>query len=72
MKKIHVSTGKPYDIIIERGVLDSVGEYASKLCAAGKACVISDTNVAPLYLDRVVKSMEGAGIKTVSHVFEAG
>ncbi len=29
MKKIHVSTGKPYDIIIERGVLDSVGEYAS-------------------------------------------
>ena len=72
MKKIHVSTGKPYDIIIERGVLDSVGEYASKLCTAGKACVISDTNVAPLYLDRVVKSMEGAGIKTVSHVFEAG
>lgn len=72
MKTIHVGTGKPYDIFIERGILDNAGEYASKLSRAQKACVVSDTNVAPLYLDRVVKSLEAAGIQTVSHIFEAG
>ena len=26
MKTIHVSTGSPYDIMIERGILDNCGE----------------------------------------------
>lgn len=72
MKKIHVSTGKPYDIIIEKGVIDCAGSFAVQLSTAQKACVVTDTNVAPLYLDRVVKSLESAGINTVTHIFEAG
>ncbi len=72
MKKIHVGTGKPYDIFIEKGILDSLGAYAARLSGADRVCVVSDTNVAKLYLDRAVKSLEGAGFKTTAHVFEAG
>lgn len=72
MKTIHVSTGKPYDIFIERGVLDKIGEYAKSLSRAQKVCVVSDTNVAPLYLDRVKASLDDSGFSVVSHVFEAG
>ena len=72
MKKIHVSTGKPYDIIIEKGVIDSAGAFAKQLSCAAKACVVTDTNVAPLYLERVVKSLENSGLETVTHIFEAG
>ncbi len=72
MRIVHVSTGKPYDIFIEKGVLDSVGETAKRLSAAKKVTVISDTNVAPLYLERIEKSLENSGFEVFSHVFKAG
>lgn len=72
MKTIRVSTGKPYDIFIERGVLDDVGSYAAKLSKAQKVCVVSDTNVASLYLGRVKQSLESAGFAVTAFVFEAG
>lgn len=27
MKTLHIATGKPYDIIIERGIIDQCGTY---------------------------------------------
>lgn len=72
MKTVHVNTGKPYDIFIERGILDNCGEYARKLSTAQKVTVITDSNVAPIYLSRVTISLEKAGFEVKSHVFEAG
>lgn len=72
MKTVHVNTGKPYDIFIERGILDSCGEYARKLSTAQKVTVITDSNVAPIYLSRVTSSLEKAGFEVKSHVFKAG
>lgn len=37
MKTIHVSTGSPYDILIERGILDNCGEIIKKLSNAEKS-----------------------------------
>ncbi len=39
-----------------------------------KLCVISDSNVAPLYLDKIKSLLESSGsfIKVVSYIFEAG
>ncbi len=51
MKTVHVSTGKPYDIFIERGLLGSAAGYAKSLSSAEKITIVSDTNVAPLYLE---------------------
>lgn len=72
MKTIHVSTGDPYDITIERGILDQIGDYAKRLTQARRVCVVSDTNVAPLYLDRVRTSLTKAGFDVTAHIFKAG
>ena len=72
MRIVHVSTGKPYDIFIEKGVLNSVGETAKRLSSAKKVTVISDTNVAPLYLEGVEKSLRNSGFEAFSHIFKAG
>lgn len=72
MKKLTVKTQNPYEIIIERGTLDRCGEIASAVSKAKIAAVVADSNVAPLYLKRVTASLEKAGFKAVSFVFEAG
>ena len=72
MKTVHVNTGKPYDIFIERGLLDSCGEYAKQLSSAEKAVVVTDSNVAPLYQWRVINSLEKQGIHTKVFTFPAG
>ena len=62
MRTVRVDTGKPYDICIERGILDKCGEYAKALSKAEKVTIISDSNVAPLYMDRVKNSLEKEGL----------
>lgn len=74
MKKIHVALGEhAYDIEIARGLLDSIGQKtAALLPKARMAAIVSDTNVAPLYSERLVRSLEAAGLKTVLLTIEAG
>ena len=72
MKKITVNASKTYDVIIEKGLLDRVGELSRELGLTGKACVISDSNVAPLYMERVKKSLEKGGFSVTEYVFPAG
>lgn len=72
MRTVHVDTGKPYDIFIERGIIDSCGEYIKKLSKAQKVTVITDSNVAPHYQWRVLNSLGKAGFETKTHIFKAG
>lgn len=72
MRTVHVSTGRPYDIYIERGVIENCGAYAKKLSGAQKVTVVTDTNVAPLYLERVQASLQKEGFEVRSHIFTAG
>lgn len=72
MRKITVNASKAYDVIIEKGSLDRVGEIAKELNLSGKACVISDSNVAPLYMERVKASLEKSGFSVIEYVFPAG
>lgn len=72
MKTVHVSTGNPYDIFIERGIIDNCGEYVKKLSNAKRVTVITDSNVAVHYKWRVLNSLEKQGIKTETHIFQAG
>lgn len=68
MKTIHVSTGSPYDIMIERGILDNCGEII-KSFQMQKITIVTDTNVAPLYKWRVLNSLSQQGYQTTAHVF---
>ena len=72
MEKIIVKGENGYDILIERGLLESAGEYIRKITKANKALVITDTNVAKLYGDRVKKSLEENGFETFLFSFPAG
>ena len=72
MKRIAVNTGRSYDILLERGLLDRAGEYIRPLTRAVRAAVVSDSHVAPLYADRVLASLQARGFETSLFVFEAG
>ncbi len=49
--------GRAYDIMIERGLFDTAGEQIRSVTTAAKAAVVSDSNVAPLYAQRLLNSM---------------
>ena len=71
--ELTVNTSKRYTIRLERGALDQLGAYCASLFAPGKkAVVITDTHVAPLYLERVSTSLRNAGFDVTSCAFPAG
>lgn len=55
-----IDAGK-YEIVIERGALSKVGEYAASAIKPCRAVIVSDDNVYPIYGERVKKSLESAG-----------
>lgn len=72
MKKVFVNAGKGYDILIQKGILNNCGEYIKKVSSAKKVCVVSDTNVFPIYGDTVLNSLRDCGYEVVTYIFEAG
>lgn len=73
MPTINVSLGeRSYQVQVSNGALDTVGYMAEKLRLKGKAAIITDTNVCPLYAERVVQSLKDAEYDSSLHVFEAG
>src|SRR3990172_3293900 len=63
---------RSYDIEIGAGLLPSVGEKMRALGLTGRAGVVTNETVAPLYLDAVMKSLSAAGIEAVSLVLPDG
>ena len=73
MPHVSLSLGaRSYDVHVANGSLDSVGYAATRLRLAGRAALITDSNVCPLYAARVRHSLEDAGFGVSEHVFEAG
>ncbi len=72
MNTVTVNASKTYSVHIGKGLLSSLGREAVNLKKAQKACVVSDSNVYPLYGHLAAASLEEAGLKTVSFVFPAG
>jgi 3-dehydroquinate synthase len=73
VKELYVDLkDRSYRIKIRRGILDSCGEEIRAVTKAGRLAVVSDSNVAPLYLERALKSLEKAGFSAFPIVFPAG
>lgn len=72
MNKIHIDTSFPYDVLVERGLLDKIGSLSAALLAGRQAVIVSDSNVWPLYGSRVQRSLENSGFSVQSFVFPAG
>lgn len=72
MKTLNVKSVRSYDIYIERGIISRCGEIIKPLARGGKAMIVSDTNVFPIYGEVVKKSLESAGFEVCTHIFPAG
>ena len=73
MKKIRIQAGRPYTVMVGEGIRTQAGRMiADTLPAAASAAIISDSNVAPLYLEQIKDTIEQAGLSVCSTVIPAG
>lgn len=71
--ELTIQTSKPYQILIQRGCLDQLGEQASALFREGsRAMIITDSNVGPLYARRTADALTKAGFIPGVFTFPAG
>jgi shikimate kinase/3-dehydroquinate synthase len=64
--------GRGYDVVVREGGIDRLGEMLKIRNLGGSMLVISDTNIAPLYGERVLKSLQAAGYSASQFVIPAG
>lgn len=69
---LRINVGDGYDVYIGSGILDNCGRFISELFPQRNCMIISESNVAPLYLEKVRTSCEAAGLTVSNFVFPAG
>ncbi len=73
MKKLKVNAqSAQYDILIEKGILRRCAQYITPIVRGKRLMVITDTNVAPLYLSTVLSAFENTDFIVSTHIFKAG
>ena len=72
MNRILISTDKPYDVIIRRGLLSDVGELVSETRNPCSAAIVTDDIVDRLYGGIVAESLSAAGYKVSRFAFPNG
>ena len=73
MKTIRIQAGQPYTVMVGEGIRTQTGKMiADTLPEAASAAIISDSNVAPLYLAQIRDAIEQAGLSVCSTVIPAG
>ena len=72
MKTVTVNASKTYAIKIGSGLLDTIGTEAAALGKASRICIVSDSNVFPLYGKKVTESLEQSGFSVTHFVFPTG
>lgn len=65
MKTVLVNASKDYSVLIGSGLLSTLGAEAAKITKAQKIAIVTDTNVAPLYLAAVKSSLLSAGFSAL-------
>lgn len=72
MITVTVNASKTYCIHIGSGILSRLGSEISALGKVQNVCIVSDTNVWPLYGKATMQSLMDAGFIVTSFVFPAG
>jgi 3-dehydroquinate synthase len=72
--KVTLDTGSSYDIRVGTGLLAKLGEHVGAATAspAGRAVVITDSNVGPLYLQQTREALSTAGFEVFDLTVPAG
>ncbi len=72
MTTIEVNASRNYQIHIEAGLISHIGPYASSVANNCKVAIISDSNVWPLYGERISTSLSASGFSYIHYVMPAG
>ena len=72
MKTVRVNASSSYDIIIGKGILDSLGEKLQSSVGACRLCLVTDDVVDPLYSKKATDSLEAVGYSYEKFVITNG
>ena len=72
IQTIHVRTDPEYDVVIGPGLLKECGSRLKETVGLCHMAVVTDSNVAPLYLETVKSSLLEAGVQVSAYIFPAG
>ena len=72
VKTIDVHVDPAYTVSIGSGLLSRCGELLRSAIGHCRLAVVADSNVAPLYLDRVTASLRAAGYPVCTYIYPAG
>ncbi|BAL00982.1 3-dehydroquinate synthase [Oscillibacter valericigenes Sjm18-20] len=72
IQTIPIKTQPEYTVFIGPGLLGRCGELIASALAPCRAAVVTDSNVAKLYLSQVEESLRLAGFAVCAHIFPAG
>ncbi len=70
--EIGAAAAHGYPALVGSGLLEGLGEHVSKYVSRKTCAVISDSNVAPLFADRVKRSLTSAGFQPTLITIPAG
>lgn len=63
---------RSYEIVIGRGIIAEAGRHIAPLLKSPRAVIVTDGNVAPLYLETLKSSLKEAGIEYADIVLDPG
>ena len=72
MRRIRVQVQNGYDVCIGRGLTAGFGGLLRSAVGECRVAVMTDSNVAPLYLDALTQSLESSSYDVCAFVFPAG
>ncbi len=72
MYTVHLVASHAYDILIGPNLLEKAGQYIRNVFSPCKVCVVTDSNVHPLYANQVMESLTSASFTPIEYVFPAG
>lgn len=72
MRTVTVEASRTYEILIGQGLLEQLGGRVKDLGKIQTVCLVSESNVYPLFGAQAEKSLKDAGLQVLSFVFPAG
>lgn len=72
MIDINIKASNEYTVHIGKGILADCGKILGKQISPCTVAIVSDSNVAPLYMQTVKNSLVLAGYRVIEYIFTAG
>lgn len=72
LKNLLINTTHSYNVVINRNIINMLDSHIKSICNAKKITIITDSNVAPLYLDKLLYCLENSDYEVNKIIIPAG